>query len=59
MLWNNVGALGGNFLDEIEQEFNSSDAVTIASGYVSLDIIKKFAYRFEKLHQTADKRVYW
>jgi hypothetical protein len=49
MLWNNVGTLGGNFLDQVEQEFNSSDAVTIASGYVSLDIIKKFAYRFEKI----------
>ncbi len=49
MLWNNIGALGGNFLDQVEQEFNSSDAVTIASGYVSLDIIKKFAYRFEKI----------
>ena len=49
MLWNNVGALGGNFFDQVEQEFNASDAVTIASGYVSLDIIKKFAYRFEKI----------
>lgn len=49
MLWNNVGALGGDFFDKVEQEFNSSDAVTIASGYISLDIIKKFSYRFEKI----------
>src|SRR5918999_308368 len=49
MLWNNIGALGGNFSDQVEQEFNSSDAVTIASGYASLDIIKKFAYRFDKI----------
>ncbi|MDP4117163.1 MAG: NgoFVII family restriction endonuclease [Bacteroidota bacterium] len=49
MLWNNVGNLGGNFLENVESEFQSSDSVTIASGYVSLDIIKKFYHNFEKI----------
>ncbi len=49
MLWNNIDALGGNFFDKVESEFQSSDTVTIASGYVSLDIIKKFYHSFEKI----------
>lgn len=49
MLWNNVNSLGGNFIDEVEREFKFSDSVTIASGYVSLDIIKKFYHSFEKI----------
>jgi hypothetical protein len=49
MLWNNVAALGGNFFDKVESEFHSSDSVTIASGYVSLDIIKKFYHAFAKI----------
>lgn len=49
MLWNNVNSLGGNFIDEVEREFKFSDSVTIASGYVFLDIIKKFYHSFEKI----------
>src|ERR1700756_5398944 len=49
MLWNNVEHLGGNFLTKIEDEFRASTAVTIASGYVSLDIIKKFYGEFERI----------
>jgi hypothetical protein len=49
MLWNNIDVLGGNFLDKVESEFHSTDAVTIASGYVSLDIIKEFYPYFVKI----------
>jgi hypothetical protein len=49
MLWNNVEQLGGNFFDRVEEEFNSSSAVTIASGYVSLDVIKHFYSGFERI----------
>src|SRR4051794_16461580 len=49
MLWNNIESLGGDFLTRIEDEFKSSNAVTIASGYVSLDIIKQFYHDFERI----------
>ena len=49
MLWNNIDVLGGNFLDRVADQFHSSDAVTIASGYVSLDIIKEFYPYFVKI----------
>jgi NgoFVII-like restriction endonuclease len=49
MLWNNIDDLGGNFLDKVKSEFHSTDAVTIASGYVSLDIIKEFYPYFVKI----------
>src|SRR5512135_2612117 len=49
MLWNNIEALGGNFLENVESEFQSSDSVMIATGYVSLDIVKKFYHNFEKI----------
>jgi NgoFVII-like restriction endonuclease len=49
MLWNNIENLGGKFLNVVEREFQSSNAVTIASGYVSLDIIRKFYHDFERI----------
>src|SRR3954468_19829473 len=49
MLWNNIDSLGGKFLNVVESEFQSSNAVTIASGYVSLDIIRKFYHDFERI----------
>jgi hypothetical protein len=49
MLWNNIDTLGGNFLDQVENEFQSANAATIASGYVSLDIIRDFFHSFTKI----------
>lgn len=49
MLWTNTDNLGGSFIKKIEEEFEHSDEVTIASGYVSLDIVKKFYSSFEKI----------
>ena len=49
MLWTNTDNSGGNFLHQVEREFDNSDGVTIASGYVSLDIINKFYSGFEKI----------
>lgn len=51
MLWNNLENLGGDFLDQVDTEFSGSNGVTIASGYVSLDIINKYYTSFERIAQ--------
>lgn len=49
MLWTNANGHGGKFLEKVESEFSKAKSVTIASGYVSLDIISKFGTAFEKI----------
>lgn len=42
MLYTNTANHGGNFLDTIDEEFRTANNVTIASGYVSLDILQRY-----------------
>ena len=55
MLWTNTDNNGGNFLDQVETEFRDAVDVTIASGYVSLDIINKFYDDFERIANNGGK----
>ena len=47
MLWTNTDGHGGKFLDTVVSEFQGANKVTIASGYVSLDVINKFYDNFD------------
>lgn len=49
MLYANVDSFGGNFLKTVEREFSDSVSVTIATGYVSFDIINKFYGDFRRI----------
>ncbi len=49
MLWTNTDGHGGKFLETVVNEFQSAKTVTIASGYVSLDVINKFYENFERI----------
>ncbi|MFA6518892.1 MAG: restriction endonuclease PLD domain-containing protein [Candidatus Shapirobacteria bacterium] len=51
MLWNNVDTLGGDFINQVDTEFGDALGVTIASGYVSLDIINKYYSNFQTISQ--------
>jgi len=55
MLWTNTDTNGGNFLQQVEDEFREARDVTIASGYVSLDIINKFYGDFERIADSGGK----
>jgi HKD family nuclease len=55
MLWTNTDNQGGKFLHQIENEFNHAESATIASGYVSLDIINKFYPSFERIANNGGK----
>ncbi len=55
MLWTNTDGSGGNFLQKVENEFRDAESVTIASGYVSLDIINKFYGDFERIAEKGGK----
>lgn len=49
MIWTNNDSNGGSFLQQVESEFKDSNNVTIASGYVSLDVVNKFYSSFERV----------
>lgn len=55
MLWTNTSTNGGNFLHQVENEFRDANNVTVASGYVSLDIINKFYGDFERIADRGGK----
>lgn len=52
MFYSNLGPFGGKFLKIIEEEFQQSNGVSIASGYVSLDVINKFRKDFFRIAES-------
>lgn len=49
MLFTNTKTHGGDFFKIVKEEFIKSKDVTIASGYVSLDVINKFKGDFQRI----------
>jgi len=49
MIYTNIDEYGGNFDIEVEHQFNSAKNVTIASGYLSIDVLEKYAGCFESV----------
>jgi len=48
-MYTNIQKYGGNFKDVLDNEFAQSEGVTIASGYISLDILKTFETSFVRI----------
>jgi hypothetical protein len=46
MIFTNIENHGGNFYNVLDKEFSKAQNVSIASGYVSLDIMEHFSERF-------------
>lgn len=55
MIYTNVGDHGGRFADEVDSLIDNCDSVTIASGYVSLDVIEKYASDLERVANAGGK----
>lgn len=55
MIYTNVLEHGGDFDTQVKNRFDSSKNITIASGYVSLDIIEKYAPMLEKIASLGGK----
>ncbi len=49
MIYTNVESFGGDFMAVVDREFEESRDVSIASGYVSLDIINRYKAHFERI----------
>jgi hypothetical protein len=50
-VFSNTSAFGGEFNSKVKNEFVTAEHVTIASGYVSTDIIQKFELDFLRIAQ--------
>lgn len=48
-MYTNISNHGGKFLDVVDQKFNSSTSVAIASGYTSFDILNRYKGEFLRI----------
>lgn len=54
-MYTNIDKYGGNFLNTLKYEFKKAENVSIASGYVSLDIIEQFKDQFINIAKNGGK----